>query len=142
MKTVVVAKALILDSDGHMLMLRRSDTHPTLSLRRDLPGGQVDKGEEPGDAVAREILEETMLKVQKNQLSLVYAGTEVHHDENMVRLLYVAKLDAKKPVVTLSWEHSTAEWTDISELETVEQDFHSFYHNALQHVRTHNLLDQ
>lgn len=140
MKTVLVSKALVLDLDGHMLLLRRSSTHPTLAGRRDLPGGLIDEGEEPGEAAIREIHEETGLVVSLDQLQLLYTGTEAYHDESRVRLLYMCSLRAIKPVVQISWEHESAEWVDVTELGEIETDFHSFYHDALQYVREHKLL--
>jgi 8-oxo-dGTP diphosphatase len=140
MQTVPIAKALVLDADGNMLMLRRSSIHPTLALHRDLPGGLIDPGEEPGQAVIREIKEETGLTVNFDEVRLTYTGTEAHGDESRVRLLYIVHLKSVKPEVQISWEHDQAEWLPLDELEMIEDDFRTFYHEALEYVRKHKLV--
>jgi 8-oxo-dGTP pyrophosphatase MutT (NUDIX family) len=140
-KTVPVAKALILDASGHMLMLRRSQTHPTLAGHPDLPGGLIEQDEEPGLAVAREILEETGLVLTATSQQILYAGAEMSENENRIRFLYVIRLNEEKPAVVISWEHESYEWIAISEMQHIENDFHSFYHDALHYIRTNQLLD-
>jgi 8-oxo-dGTP diphosphatase len=140
MKTVPIAKVLLLDADGNVLLLRRSATHPTLAGHPDLPGGLIEPGEEPGEALAREILEETGLKIAATDLTPVYAGAEVYGGENRVRLLYKGRLSGKKPEVVISWEHDQARWLPQTELPRIEEEFHSFYHDALEYVQRHDLL--
>jgi 8-oxo-dGTP diphosphatase len=139
-KTVPIAKALLLDAAGNVLLLRRSDTHPTLAGRPDLPGGLIEPGEEPGEAVAREIVEETGLQIAVADLELVYAGTEAYKAESRVRLLYIAWLGETKPQVTISWEHDQFSWLPASELPKIEEEFHSFYHDALEYIQKNGLL--
>lgn len=141
MKTTAVSKALILDTNGHMLLLRRSHTHPTLALRPDLPGGLIDNGEEPGEALIREILEETKLEVTFAQLRIAYTATHVYDNQNMVKSLYIVQLDSEAPEVVISWEHDGAEWVSVSRLGELETEFHSFYQDALHHIRMHKLLE-
>jgi 8-oxo-dGTP diphosphatase len=50
--------AVIIDPDGRVLLQRRSD-----SGEWGLPGGAIEPGEEPAEALVREILEETALDV-------------------------------------------------------------------------------
>jgi ADP-ribose pyrophosphatase len=140
MKIVEIAKALIVDAAGNTLILRRSSTHPTLAGHVDLPGGLIEPDEEPGQAAAREIIEETGLALSAGVLKLTYAGTEAHGEESRVRLLYVARLNETMPAVTISWEHDKFDWVPIAELEHIEKEFHSFYHDALQYIRTHGLM--
>ena len=49
-----VALAVVLDDGGHVLLCRRADNGTWA-----LPGGIIEPGEEPADAVARECFEET-----------------------------------------------------------------------------------
>lgn len=53
--------AVIRDSDGRLLLVRRA--RPPAAGRWSLPGGRVDDGETPEQALAREISEETGLQV-------------------------------------------------------------------------------
>lgn len=140
MKTVPIAKALILDSDNSVLILRRSPTHPTLAGRPDLPGGLIEEGEEPGEALSREVKEETGLKISPQEFILVYSGTDIYNDVSHVRLFYIVKLNQKTPQITISNEHDDSEWLDVSKLESIEDQFISFYNEGLKHARINQLL--
>ena len=130
----------MLNADGNVLILRRSETHPTLALRRDLPGGEVETGEEPGAALAREIQEETGPRVVSSELMPLYAGANVYDGCNRVRILYVTHLATKRPEVTVSWEHAEVSWIPPEEFANIENDYHDFYHEALVYIRKHQLL--
>jgi len=114
MKTITVAKALVIDDDQNCLILRRSDTHPHVPLTPDLPGGQLDEDESPRDAVVREISEETGLAVDPSLAHLVFAGSDIDRDRNRIRLLFVTRVSGVKPAVQISWEHSEAWWTPLA----------------------------
>lgn len=59
---VPVVRALIEDSKGRVLLLRRSNTEHGLGAWC-LPGGKVDYGQTVEDALRREVLEETSLRI-------------------------------------------------------------------------------
>ena len=78
------AAAFITNERGEILLQHRSD-----DLRWGLPGGAVDPGEDPADAVVREVREETNLEVIPERLTGLYSGPEWRHvypngDEIMV----------------------------------------------------------
>jgi 8-oxo-dGTP pyrophosphatase MutT (NUDIX family) len=56
-------KALIRDTAGRLLLVRNSPDHPGCPGMWDLPGGRVEAGEGLDLALAREVLEETGLRV-------------------------------------------------------------------------------
>src|SRR4051812_26399058 len=87
----IAAYGLCRDGEGRTLMVRASQ----LAARPGdwwLPGGGIDHGEHPADAVVREVAEETGFKVVVTSLHSVLSdvfarpdrGTEVHSD----RLVY------------------------------------------------------
>jgi 8-oxo-dGTP diphosphatase len=65
--------AIILDESGKILLQRRSDNG-----RWGLPGGAIDPGEEPAEAVVREVREETGLHVVPVRVVGVYGGPDLH----------------------------------------------------------------
>jgi 8-oxo-dGTP pyrophosphatase MutT (NUDIX family) len=67
-----VAIGVVLDSEDRVLLHRRSDTG-----RWALPGGIIDPGEQPADAVVREVFEETSVLVEPQVLTSVSVSGEV-----------------------------------------------------------------
>ena len=137
--TLGIDKAVVLDADKQMLVLRRSQTHPTLAGQPDLPGGEIEPHEEPGAAVIREILEETGLVIDPSSIELVYAGTDFWHD-NYVRMLYIVKLPSSKPPISLSFEHDQFQWRPVDELSEIEKDYIPFYARAFRYIQDNQIL--
>lgn len=140
MKTVIVAKALVIDDAQNCLILRRSDSHPHVPLQPDLPGGQLDADESPRDAVIREINEETGLTVQPEHTVLLFATTEFEpeRDRNVVRCLFVTRTTGVRPAVQISWEHSEAWWAPVE--STVNELTHPEYQNGVRYILEHKLI--
>ena len=63
--------AIILDDSGHVLLHRRTeDSHWAI------PGGILEPGEEPAEAVIREVREETGLIIAPERITGIYGGPE------------------------------------------------------------------
>lgn len=99
-------KVVIFNDQEKILFLRRSQ----LSSRPggwDLPGGAIDLGEDPTQAILREISEETNLTVY--DLVPIHAASKTNEQGNFVILIgYKAKTKDLMP--QLSWEHDGFEW--------------------------------
>ena len=76
---VVCAGAVVHDRDGRLLLVRRRNA-PSKGLW-SVPGGRVEPGESPEQAAAREVLEETGLRVEVGRLlGSVQIGDYLVHD--------------------------------------------------------------
>jgi 8-oxo-dGTP pyrophosphatase MutT (NUDIX family) len=69
-----VAIGVVLDGEGRVLLHRRSDTG-----RWALPGGIIDPAEQPADAVAREVFEETSVLAEPELLTSVTVSGQVSY---------------------------------------------------------------
>lgn len=139
MRSNIIAKAVVLNDDGQVLLLRRSDTDTRRPGTWDFPGGGIETGEELIAGVARELREEAGLSIPQAELTLVYAATEAWQptDESITRLLFVTHLHGQA-AITLSFEHSDFKWTDVA---TALTDFpHPFYAAGLKYAADHDLL--
>jgi len=67
MSPVVAGTAAVINDDGKILLMRRSDNHLWV-----MPGGQMEVGETPAEAVVRETLEETGVCCVPQALSGIY----------------------------------------------------------------------
>lgn len=108
-----VAKALLFDANDHILVLRRSHTHPTYAFQLDFPGGEVEPGESAIMAAAREIHEETGLKIHHQTLTLAHHAVA---EDGYRHLVFRAKLAAVRPTIEISWEHDQHQWMTAGQL--------------------------
>ncbi len=68
---VVGVAGIVINAAGEVLLQRRSDNGEWA-----LPGGAVDPGEEPAEAVVREVWEETAVLVQPERVVAVHGGED------------------------------------------------------------------
>lgn len=64
------ACALVIDDEGRILLVRRAGE--VENSKWDLPGGYLEEGEHPEDAVVREVREETGLEIELGELHGVW----------------------------------------------------------------------
>jgi mutator protein MutT len=82
------AFAIIFDEKQRIMLCHRSDVDLW-----NLPGGKVEKGEEPRRAVVREVKEEARVKVQVKRL----AGIYINFARAVLRFVYVCEVVRGKP---------------------------------------------
>lgn len=97
----------ILISQGSILLLRRSQA--PYRGHWDLPGGFVELGEDPDEAVRREFLEETGINVR----SVGYVGAWCDQ--------YASSLDVEEAKVTLNLVFEVVSAADSTELTASEE---------------------
>ena len=66
--TIRIAAALLIGTDGQTLLVRKRGTQAFMQ-----PGGKIDAGEQPAEALARELHEELNLRIDPS--AAVYLGT-------------------------------------------------------------------
>lgn len=66
--------AVVTDDDGRLLLERRSDNG-----RWAVPSGILEPGEQPGDGILREIMEETGVTARIERLAAVHSEPPVHY---------------------------------------------------------------
>ena len=104
----VAQKAVLVREDGRILALRRSKTDQNRPLTWDLPGGDVEFGEDLTESIKREVREEAGIEVK--DLTLLDAiGRVTPQNEYWVSLGYFARVP-QDTEVTVSWEHDQYEW--------------------------------
>lgn len=83
-----------------------------------MPGGDLDYGEDPWNAIKREIKEESGLTVEGLKLLDVEAHVVANEDRYWITLAYVCKAASDK--VILSYEHDDFKWVTPSEFLELE----------------------
>ncbi len=108
---LVVAVALI-DGDDRILVQQRPPGKSMAGLW-EFPGGKVEPGERPSEALAREIFEELGIQVQESDLLPGPFVTEPLEDRSLLLLLFLCREWQGLPVA----HHATQlSWHSVSEL--------------------------
>lgn len=105
----VSQKAVIFNKAGKFLVLLRGRAAPSNPLKWDLPGGDLDFGEDPRKSMVGEIKEESGLEVSK----LTPFDVEAHINPKGHHWVTIAyRAEAKDDNVQISWEHEEYRWVD------------------------------
>lgn len=119
LKTTIVQKCLLRGQDRKVLLLKRSETDNRRPLEWDLPGGQLEHGEDFLSGIRREVLEETGLAIKTT--TLVWSTTKhrrwTNGEANVVFLYYLG--DTDDSIVHLSFEHSEFKWCELAEAQSL-----------------------
>lgn len=111
-------KAIVFNSEGKLLTLFRTETAPARPNTWDLPGGDLDFGEEPDKAILREIKEETGLDVKEIKIFDVEA--HVIKEENIHWVTLGFCCTTLETDVILSYEHNDYKWVTQEEFLELE----------------------
>ena len=118
----VVAGALIFNEQGQMLLCRHTYRR---AVPWGLPGGHLEFGEDPSEAVRRELMEETGLSVNATELLLVEGSQE----ERKVILTYLCT--GTSGVFVQNEEVSQIQYFDLANLPPLRSEEQSTVEKVL-----------
>lgn len=148
---VITVKAVVLNAEGKVLILKRPQHEKSGSGKYDLPGGSIEQGEDIKTALNREIKEETGLEAEIGPVIHAFDFEETEQKEiagkatgKGVRFLAFYKngevnLDGK--------EHASFEWLEIDEAikkfadKGFEKDKRDSLVKAKEYLELKNSLD-
>ena len=90
MKLVLVVAAALIDADGRVLLAQRPKGKALEGLW-EFPGGKVDTGEGPEDALIRELKEELGITVKADCLAPLTFASHAYDDFHLLMPLYVCR---------------------------------------------------
>ncbi len=112
-KRKLVVAALVRDADGRVLLTRRRADQP-MPLLWELPGGKIEPGESPEEALAREVHEELGCRAQVGRVDDVVFHRYPEFD--LLMLVYRCALEGAPRAV----EVAELAWVEPSRLLTYE----------------------
>lgn len=107
-----VGAVCLVEHDGEVLMLWQPHR-----LGWTLPGGLLGRGEEPADAVRREVHEEVGLDIEPGDP----VGVGVHASTQQVDVIYRVRV-ATRPHVELATEARKAQWWRPADLDETDRE--------------------
>ena len=117
MSQVRVALKAIIEQDGKILVIKRSANDDIDKSTWDIPGGKIDFGEKPEEALSREIMEETGLKVRLIRPFRTWAFM-ANEETQVVGITFLAKYVSGE--VKLSEEHEIYKWIEPEAFQGLE----------------------
>ncbi|GIO25506.1 (deoxy)nucleoside triphosphate pyrophosphohydrolase [Ornithinibacillus bavariensis] len=114
MKKDIHVVGAVITKDGKILCAQRGP-NKSLPYKWEFPGGKIEKGELPKDALRREIEEEMNCKIRvKDKVEY----TRYEYDFGIVHLTtYICSLEEGTPILT---EHVNIEWLKPNELPSLD----------------------
>ena len=109
---MLVTACALLDADNRVLIAQRPPGKAMAGLW-EFPGGKVEPGETPEDAVIREIAEELSVKVTKSCLAPLTFTSFDYPEFHLLMPLYVCRRWEGTPVAR---EHSALKWVRANRL--------------------------
>jgi 8-oxo-dGTP diphosphatase len=89
-KLLLVVAAALIDVDGRVLIAQRPKGKPLAELW-EFPGGKIDGGERPEDALIRELGEELGVTVKPACLAPLTFASHTYEDFHLLMPLYVCR---------------------------------------------------
>ena len=115
-KIIIAQKAIIYDENRNILTIQRSENSPR-PLTWDLPGGNLEFGEELESSILREIEEETKIEVENLSLLSIFENLD---SVDLFRVTIGYKTKAKNTNVILSHEHIDFKWVTPEEFSKLD----------------------
>ncbi len=102
--------------NGKILIIKRSSKENFLPGYFEMPGGKINFGEPPIDALKRELKEEVNLDVEIKRPYHLFSYTSDNNQRHTVDIQFLAMLKNKDNNIKLSDAHETYQWIDENEL--------------------------
>jgi mutator protein MutT len=112
-----VSVRAIIYKNERTLLLRRASGRETILGKYELPGGKIDYGEQPEDAIGRYLHDEAGLVIRRAQLFDVLSYIDHdNHDTQYIFILYLVSLDRSDAKITLSSNYDHYIWEKMSDI--------------------------
>lgn len=115
-RLLLVSAAALINSAGRVLIAQRPQ-HKQLGGLWEFPGGKVEPGESPEQALVRELREELDVTVETNALTPFAFASHAYEDFHLLMPLYVVRTWQGEPIAR---EAQALAWAAPAELPSFE----------------------
>ena len=113
MKIILVSAVALIDQDGRILIAKRPDGKSMAGLW-EFPGGKVELGETPEQALVRELSEELGIKTWNSCLAPMTFASHAYEDFHLLMPLFVCR---KWEGIVIPKEEQELKWVYSNELK-------------------------
>ena len=113
MKTVLVVAAALIDTDGRVLIAQRPSNKSMAGLW-EFPGGKINEGEKPENALVRELNEELGINTWRSCLAPLSFASYTYNDFHLLMPLFVCRKWEGTPT---PMEGQVLQWVDKNNLK-------------------------
>jgi 8-oxo-dGTP diphosphatase len=111
----LIVHALIVNTEGKVLLIKRSETEDVLPGVWDIPGGTLEDGEDPREGAVREVKEETNLEVRNLRLFHYTSNVDREKNKQFVRLIFGGECTSSDIQLNLE-DHDEYRWVSPNAL--------------------------
>ena len=109
------ATKAVIERDGKILIIHRTDKEDCFKDEWDIPGGGIKFGETPEESIKREIMEESCLEVDIIRPLRIWTFFKNNNQTQVVGVTLLCKYISGN--VKLSDEHNDFKWIDPSDID-------------------------
>jgi len=113
--TIEVVAAVIFREAKVFCVQRAEHEKEYISFKWEFPGGKVEQGEDPIQALKREIREELHIEIQNIEFLMTVEHT--YPDFHLVMHTYTCEISSGEPVLT---EHFDMKWLPVDKLDQLD----------------------
>lgn len=111
-----VSVTAFVHKDGKVLVLKRSERETFLPGFFELPGGKVEFGEDPSDALKREMKEEVSLDIEIQKPYALFSYVSEDGNRQTVDIQFIVKVVGDNEI-KISTAHEAYEWIGRENIE-------------------------
>lgn len=117
LKKVNVVGAILINENKILCAQRGQGEYEYISHKYEFPGGKIDPGETPKEALSRELKEEMLLDIPENKLEYFDVVNHKYQDFEITMELYKCYMDNRNVTLT---EHVNVEWLSVEEMDKLD----------------------
>lgn len=117
MKTLNVVGAILTYQNKILCAQRGEGKYDYVSYKYEFPGGKIEEGETPKEALHRELIEEMLVDIDIDDMSYFDTVEYEYPDFKIKMSTFIAPIRDQKVTLT---EHADIKWLVPSELDTLE----------------------
>ncbi len=115
----IVATGFLIEKEK-VLVVQKSKNEDFLPGKFEMPGGKVDFGEQPDEALVREFKEEVSLDIEVITPIHTFAYLSDNEMRHTVEIVYICKMKNDAQEITLGKDHDSHRWISVNDLDELE----------------------